>query len=288
MKIGIVTCAEYPFLTEQEKPLLALLRNEGIEASSLIWNDASIDWSSFDCLLLRSIWDYHLQVDQFFAWLAMLEENNIKTLNSMAVVNWNRHKFYLQELERKGVNIIPSVFVERTSQFSLDEVIHKGWEQAVIKPAVSANAHLTESFALDNLTRTEAKFKPLVTTRDFLVQSFMPEIQTMGEVSLIFFDKAYSHAVLKTPAKGDFRVQADHGGSTVAYQPSESIIETGRKILSLIDYDLLYARIDGVVRKNQFYLMELELIEPELFFHLSEGSHQRFVQAALRFLRQLN
>lgn len=286
MKIGIVTCAEYPLLTEQEKPLLALFKNEGIEASPLIWNDASIDWPSFDCLMLRSIWDYHLQVPQFFAWLAMLEKNNIKTCNSLAVVNWNRHKFYLQELESKGVKIVPTFFVEYSSRFSLDEVIQKGWQQAVIKPAVSANAHLTESFTIDDLEQVERRFKPLVATRDFLVQSFMPEIQAMGEVSLIFFDKAYSHAVLKTPAKGDFRVQADHGGATVAYHPDESIIEAGRKILSLIDHDLLYARIDGVVRENQFYLMELELMEPELFFHLGEGSHQRFVQAAMRFLRQ--
>jgi glutathione synthase/RimK-type ligase-like ATP-grasp enzyme len=288
MKIGIVTCAEYPQLTEQEKPLLALFRNEGIEASPLIWNDPSINWTGFDCLMLRSIWDYHLQVDQFFAWLAMLEENNIKTFNSMAVVNWNRHKFYLQELESKGVKIIPTVFVERTNQFSLNELIQKDWQQAVIKPAVSANAHLTESFTIDDITQVEGRFKSLVATRDFLVQTFMPEIQTMGEVSLIFFDKAYSHAVLKTPARGDFRVQADHGGSTVAYQPSESVIEAGRKILSLIHHDLLYARIDGVVRDNQFYLMELELIEPELFFHLSEGSHQRFAHAAMRFLRHPN
>ncbi|MFM8912572.1 MAG: hypothetical protein ACKOE6_06560, partial [Flammeovirgaceae bacterium] len=111
------------------------------------------------------------------------------------------------------------------------------------------------------------------------------EIQASGEVSLIYFNKQYSHAVLKTPAQGDFRVQADHGGNTIAYQPSRHLVDVGAVILSKIPHEVLYARVDGVVRDNEFYLMELELIEPELFFHLAPGAAARFVNATVDMLK---
>lgn len=284
MKIGIVTCSDYPQLTEPEKPLIALLANHEIKAEPLIWNDTSIDWKKFDCLLLRSIWDYHLHVEGFFKWLKTLEEIQVRTLNSLSVVNWNRHKFYLREMERKGVKIIPTLFIDKTTDFSLAELKGKGWEQAVIKPAVSANSFLTESFSLTEITTIEKKFHSLAIERDFLVQSFMPEVQSSGEVSLVFFDKQYSHAVVKLPAQGDFRVQEEHGGKTISFNPTPSVIDTATNILSWIQEDLLYARVDGVIRDGEFILMELELIEPELFFHFDKESTKRFVEAVLKIL----
>jgi glutathione synthase/RimK-type ligase-like ATP-grasp enzyme len=284
MKIGIVTCNEYPQLTEPEKPLIGLLASHGIEAEPLVWNDASIDWKKFDCLLLRSVWDYHLLVKEFFEWLSMLGEIQVLTLNSLPVVNWNRHKFYLQELENKGVKIVPTLFVDKTTNFSLAELKSKGWKQAVIKPAVSANSFLTESFSFTEIPSIEKKFHGLAAERDFLVQSFMPEVQSSGEVSLVFFDKQYSHAVVKLPAQGDFRVQEEHGGKTISFDPTPSVIDTATKILSWVEEDLLYARVDGVIRNGEFILMELELIEPELFFHFNKEAAGRFVEAVLKML----
>lgn len=287
MKIGIVTCSDYPHLTEPEKPLIALLANHGMEVVPLVWNDTSIDWKNFDCLLLRSIWDYHLNIEFFFEWLRMLEKIQVPTLNPLSIVNWNRHKFYLEELEEQGVKIIPSIFVKKTNNFSLKELITKGWDKIVVKPAVSANAFLTESFSINEISQIEAKYKPIAKERDLLVQCFMSEIQTDGEVSLIFFDKKYSHAVLKKAADGDFRVQADHGGTILPFNPDPSVIATAQCILSYIKENLLYARVDGVIRDGEFILMELELIEPELFFHHSQGAAERFVEAFLNLKNTL-
>ena len=287
MKIGIVTCSDYPHLTEPEKTLISLLANHCIEAVPLVWNDTSIDWQNFDCLLLRSIWDYHLHVEIFFEWLEMLGEIQVPIFNPLSIVNWNRQKFYLEELEEQGVRIIPTIFIKKTNSFSLKELAIKGWDKIVIKPAVSANAFLTEYFSINEINQIEAKYKPIAKERDLLVQCFISEIQTDGEVSLIFFHKKYSHAVLKKAANGDFRVQSDHGGSTLPFNPDPSIIATTQRILSYIKEDLLYARVDGVIRDGEFILMELELIEPELFFHHSQGAEERFVEAFLNLKNTL-
>lgn len=285
MNIGIVTCADFPALTDQEKPLVDLFAANRIRIAPLVWNDAHVDWKNFDCLILRSIWDYHLHIDDFFDWLNRLRQQQVRTLNSMEVVHWNRHKFYLRELAQKGVLIIPTLFFEKGSVIDPRFIENQGWDQAVIKPAVSANAHLTESFCIKDAAKVAARFQQLAKNRDWIVQSFMSEVTSNGEVSLIFINKQFSHAVLKTPAEGDFRVQADYGGRSVAYRPSQQLIDAGKGIISHVPHPLLYARVDGVVRNTEFYLMELELIEPELFFHLAPGSAERLVSATLDILK---
>jgi glutathione synthase/RimK-type ligase-like ATP-grasp enzyme len=176
------------------------------------------------------------------------------------------------------------LFFEKGSTLDVQLIKTQGWSHAVIKPAVSANAHLTESFSVPDAENALAPFQSPAHRRDWIVQSFMPEIHSTGEISLIYFNKQYSHAVLKTPAQGDFRVQADYGGSATAYQPSQKLIEAGAEILARVPQTLLYARVDGVVRNNQLFLMELELIEPELFFHLAPCSRERFVTATIDIL----
>ncbi|MFM7852840.1 MAG: RimK family alpha-L-glutamate ligase [Flammeovirgaceae bacterium] len=285
MKVGIVTCAEFPHLTDQEKPLIDLFAAKGICITPLVWNDPSIDWKHYDCLLLRSIWDYHLHIEEFFAWLNLLEKQNVTTLNPLEVVNWNRHKFYLRELEKNGINIIPTLFIEKGSDFSPTALKNKGWEQAVIKPAISANSHLTELFHITDSKLVEEKYRRLAQHHDLLVQSFMPEIQTQGEVSLVFLGKHYSHAVLKKPALGDFRVQADYGGKAEPFHANPAIIRAGNQILSHIPLNLLYARVDGVIHENQFFLMELELIEPELLFDHAPAARGVFVESATQLLQ---
>ncbi|MFM8834197.1 MAG: RimK family alpha-L-glutamate ligase, partial [Cytophagales bacterium] len=174
MNIGIVTCADFPLLTDQEKPLIDLFAAKDIRITPLVWNAPGIDWESFDGLILRSIWDYHLHVDDFFYWLDQLGHQNVRTFNSMEVVNWNRHKFYLRELAQLGVSIIPTLFFQKGTAPDAQLIKNQGWKIGVIKPAVSANAHLTESFSMDKLDQVIEQFGPLFEGRDWMVQSFMP------------------------------------------------------------------------------------------------------------------
>jgi glutathione synthase/RimK-type ligase-like ATP-grasp enzyme len=284
MRLGIVTCDKCPTLIPGEKPLIPLLHMAGIEATPVIWNDPTVDWSAYDALLVRSIWDYHLHADDFQAWLSRLDQSKIPVWNPVDVLRWNHHKFYLRELEQRGVAIAPTLFFRRGDTTVLERVLAAGWRKVVIKPAVSASGYRTHAFRADT---TEAKWhiEEASAHGDFLIQPFLAGIRDSGEVSMIFFNGKYSHAVLKKPRAGEFRVQAEHGGHEVAYSPAAEIIRAGETILGKTGMPLLYARVDGLVEGGQFVLMELELIEPDLFLDNAHGSINRLAEELVNRIR---
>ncbi len=284
MKIGLVTCRKLPNLTDKDQQLIPLFHSRQIDAHPVIWNDPSIRWKEYHALIIRSIWDYHLHPDTFIQWLDLLEGDNVPTLNPIRILRKNHHKFYLEELENQGVDIVPTLFIKGGGQLHLSRVRDQGWEQAVIKPAISASAYLTELFETDQWTIIRDKYQRLAPGRDFLIQKFMPEIQSSGELSIIFINRKYSHAVLKTACSNEFRVQSEFGGDLSICNPEWHIIDTAKDILSKFDEDLLYARVDGVIHNNSFILMELELIEPDLFFDRHPPSIDLFVQEAMNLI----
>ncbi|WP_411028896.1 RimK family alpha-L-glutamate ligase [Spongiimicrobium sp. 3-5] len=284
LRLGIVTCSTVPNLTESEQALIPLFATQEIIADALVWNDASIVWKDYDYLIIRSLWDYHLHLKDFLKWLEDLENYGVKTLNALPLLKSNAHKFYLKELEKQGFTIVPTIFHEKTKPLDLSSLQGSGWKKAVIKPAVSASAFLTEKFEVGNFDNIEKKFNGLAHGRDLLIQKFMPQIQSFGELSIIFFNRKYSHTVLKTAVPNEFRIQSEFGGVAHGYEPNASIIETAAHILSAFEGDILYARVDGLVHDGNFILMELELIEPELFFDHKKGALERFVEATLEII----
>jgi glutathione synthase/RimK-type ligase-like ATP-grasp enzyme len=193
------------------------------------------------------------------------------------------HKFYLQQLQSKGIDVIPTIFINKGA-FDLSIVIEKGWDKVVIKPAVSAGAYLTRLFNIADIERVKNEMKDIGPQHDWLLQPYVPEVNVAGELSLLFFNKQYSHAVIKTPKQGDFRVQQQHGGITTAYTPDAGMLYIAQQILTQISDPLLYARVDGVVINGKFTLMELELVEPYLFFDYQSGSIEKFVQETVRMI----
>jgi hypothetical protein len=251
MSIALVTWAGLPNLSEDDRLLQEEMRRRGIEARAAVWDDPSVDWASFDEVILRSTWDYHKRVDEFRAWVAG------KSLwNRAEVVLRNLHKSYLLELE----NTVPTVLVEA------GRPVRVPWRRVVIKPAVSATAWRTELI--------DAKDAGVYDV-DVLVQPYMPEIEN-GEWSLIFFGGEFSHAVLKRPKQGDFRVQSDFGGSATPTTPSARLVEQAAE---MVKPEWLYARVDGIDSGGRFLLMELELTEPALFFGADPAAPGRFVDA---------
>ena len=112
-----------------------------------------------------------------------------------------------------------------------------------------------------------------------MVQPFMPNIVSEGEFSLFYFGGEYSHTILKTPKPKDFRVQEEHGGIIKAVQPTDKLLKAGQKVFEFIAPKPLYARIDFVRdAADDFALMELELIEPALYFRMDEESPKRFAK----------
>jgi glutathione synthase/RimK-type ligase-like ATP-grasp enzyme len=270
-KIAFVTCSEKPDFASDDLPAVELLGMMGVSVQALPWDVESDRWRSFDLVVMRSCWNYHLLPERFIQWLDLMESQKVKVFNSVKTVRWNLHKRYLQELELKGVPLPDTIWLKKGTAVDLSQLMmEKNWGKAVVKPAISATAFNTFLVSKEEAHQLQLKFLAQLQDADLLVQKFMPEMQQEGEWSLIFFDKKFSHAVIKRPAAKDFRVQNEFGGSAELAYPPPFVLEQAQKIVSLIDEPLLYTRVDGAISNHQFLLMELELIEPMLF--LEEGN----------------
>lgn len=260
---------------------VAPLAARGVQVDTVPWRHEA-DWSSYDAVVIRSTWDYQDDVERFVEVLAGIEACT-RLLNPLDVVRWNVDKRYLLELEARGVPIVPTRVHDGLTPDALDEARAAfGVDEIVVKPTVSANADGT--FRLP-LAADAAPALRTLSAREVLVQPFAPAIVDEGEVSVFAFDGAISHAILKTPAAGDFRVQEEHGGRLRALAIDPALqAAADRAFGALPGGNLLYARVDFVRYDGEWLLMEAELIEPSLYFTLDEASAGRFAEALARRL----
>jgi hypothetical protein len=283
--IAFVTCADIPNLTDDDRLAIPQLNTLGIQVHPAIWNDPQVEWAAYDAVILRSTWDYHLQPQAFFAWLDELDSVGAKVWNATKTLRWNADKNYLSQLQDRGIPVIPSVWLPQGAGTELQGIIsQQGWSQAVIKPVISATAHETHLVAANQVISALPEFANLISRSGVIVQQFAPEIQETGEWSLVFFNKTYSHSMLKQPKRGDFRVQSEWGGAELVAEAPASLIPQAQKVVDAISDHILYARVDGIDRNGQLLLMELELIEPHLFLGFAPGAPQRFAQAIASFI----
>ncbi len=284
MKIALLTCQKIPNLLEAEQQIIPKLIENKIEAKAVIWDDPTINWKNFDVLIFRNTWDYYEKQIEFDAWLAKIEKIGIKTLNSISIINKNKHKFYLKDLEKLGIKILPTIFINKTENLNISSIIPNHWKKAVIKPAYSGGSYQTELFDINNIDKINQQYASIASEKELLLQEFMPEIKTHGETSFIFFNKKFSHAVNKKPVNNDFRIQQQFGGIYSLIKADQKIIEKAQKIVNTFPEDLLYARVDGIIIENELHLMEIECLEPDLYFNLAEGSIDKFVESILEMI----
>lgn len=286
-RIALATSSKFPNLTSDDRLLLEPLAKHGIQAEPAIWNDASRDWSSYDAVILRSTWDYHLLQEKFLRWIDSLRDARVPMWNPHTLVRWNANKTYLRDLDAKGIPIVPTIWPEAADRITLRENMRElRWTKAVVKPRISATAHRTQLVTIDNADSAQPLFDELRAGPGVMVQKFMDSIVDDGEWSLIFVDREFSHAVVKTPRPGDFRVQNDFGGSDTLSDPPTRVLESADAILQTVE-PTLYARVDGVVEEEKFLLMELELIEPALFLSSHPAAPTKFADAIAKKLRKL-
>jgi glutathione synthase/RimK-type ligase-like ATP-grasp enzyme len=277
--IGLVTYQKYPNLTDDDRPLIPALEALGQRAVPVIWDDPGVRWQDFETLVVRSCWDYHLRAGEFVQWLETIESLDVPLWNPVPVVRWNMHKRYLRELASHGVLVPRTEWLARAEPRGLSTILeHNGMQDAIVKPAISASAtdtwRTTSSPANDN-----TRFRELVERSDVLVQELIPEVAADGEWSVMFIGGAFSHSTIKRPRSGDFRVQTEMGGSADPARAPDDVIEAASRITGHIPGPWLFARIDGVVTEKGFMLMEVECIEPLLFFSHGKGSVERFAKA---------
>lgn len=264
--IAFATHASRPDIEPDDAPLAQQLELLGYKCVGAPWN-SNVDWTGFDGVVLRSTWDYHRTPKVFEKWLKDLESAGLPVWNPVSTLRWNMHKGYLLELAEAGVAIIPTALVEVSNEVDVAGLMsERGWNRVVIKPANSLGADDTSLITFDEAADGQKKAERILVERDLLIQRYQPQIESEGEWSLIFIDGQYSHAVLKRPPVGEFRAQEHLGASFDQVQPADSLVTAAEKALKLCGKEWAYARVDGVVDEGQFLLMELELLEPTLFF----------------------
>lgn len=283
--IALVTYDERPDVTDDDRLLADALTARGHSVQAVPWSAPSVPWSSFDAVVVRSCWDYFRRPDTFHAWLDRLETEGARVFNDVGTLRWNAEKTYLRDLEARDVRVIPTQWLERGSISSLHELRRAtGWMALVVKPTVSGGAHRTWRALAGEIADDDQRLATMIEDGGVMVQPLVREIEREGEWSLVFIDGRYSHAVLKRPRSGDFRVQREHGGSIEALEPPRPVIEAAERILSKTpapNEPLLYARVDGCVVGRELLLMELELLEPELFLRFAPRSATLMADALL-------
>jgi glutathione synthase/RimK-type ligase-like ATP-grasp enzyme len=280
-RLALATSAEQAELHPHDLPLVDALRAAGLDPVPAVWTDPTVDWSSYDAILLRSVWDYHQRYDEFTEWLALVDKIGVPVLNDSGLVRWNGDKRYLLELRERGVAIVPS---QVAAGACLREVIGGlAGQEIVVKPTVGAGATNTIR-GLAGSPELDQAVSDLPDTV-YLVQPFQPEIQTDGEWSMVFIDGEFGHAVVQRPVAGDYRVQMMFGGVATSAEPAPAVLDGARAALEAVGSTPAYARVDGVVVNGRFLLMELELIEPYLFFPQSPDAARKLAAAVAERLQ---
>lgn len=264
MRIAFLT---KPNLSYYPDPVLwKALESKNACVSQIAWDALDAAFLSQDVILLQSCRDYYRDVQGFKMFLKRAEHFPLQ--NAYPLIRWNMHKSYLKELERKAIPVIPTIWPKTGA--SIRQYM-KG--KAVLKPAISAGSYETRI--------VQENEEVMVPEGEWLLQPFLPEIM-QGEWSQIFFHGEFSHCVLKKPAQGDFRVQKQHGGHYEMANPSKDARKIAEQVIRLLSYKPIYARIDGVETSQGFQVMEVELIEPDLYFHLVPQAAEKLAELLTR------
>lgn len=297
-----MTCAELPELDDEDRPLLELLRARGAQAEAVVWNDPDVDWSGYDLSVIRSTWDYTEHHEQFLAWAASVP----RLVNPPNVIRWNSDKHYLQQLAQHGLEVVDTLWLEPDREYD-KRALHNRFparEDFVIKPAISAGSkdsgRYTATDADSRRYAIEHAERLLGEGRSVMVQRYIPEVDSKGEAALIFLHGTFSHAVHKdamlvsgdgSDVDGLYRTEemSPYRASDVEIAAAQRTLAFARARIpgrSPASRPLLYARVDLVTPSSgQPVLMELELVEPSLFYSLAPGSLERFADAVLAEVR---
>jgi glutathione synthase/RimK-type ligase-like ATP-grasp enzyme len=252
------------------------LRAAGMAVEGRCWTQAR-DLGEFDLVMPLLAWGYVRAHSLWLEKVAEWEAEGIRIQNPPSVLAWNADKSYLQRLAERGAPVVPALFVEVvTEQVMAEAAATFGADRLVAKPRVSHSAWRT------------IRWSPGEGIEDgpqgaAIVQPYLPEIETRGETSLIYFGGEYSHSVGKVPQPGDFRVQPEYDGIISAVEPDPDSLAAAEHILAAVDEDLLYARIDlATGLDGRPALIELELIEPDLYIGYDRSRGSKFAAAVRR------
>jgi glutathione synthase/RimK-type ligase-like ATP-grasp enzyme len=256
------------------------LRELGWAVTAVPWRRTDVDWSRFEAVVIRTTWDYHLDADAFLRALEAIDASGTCLANPLPLVRWNARKTYLRDLSSRGLPIVPTVWGTNLTDGDIPRLRDQlGADEIVIKPVIGATAYDTYRIGRRH-GADAAEIAAVFAGREYMAQPFVASIVDEGEISLFYFGGKYSHAVRKTPKPDDFRVQEEHGGLIVPADPPAVLIALGHRCLAVLDHPTFQARADLVrLPAGGYALMELELVEPSLYFRMDAGAAGRFARA---------
>jgi glutathione synthase/RimK-type ligase-like ATP-grasp enzyme len=277
MKIALATCAGRADAAIADAPLLAALQALNIVAEACIWNDTTVLWHSYDAIIIRTTWDWYVDVEAFANWLDRVQMCT-RLLNAPHTLAWGLDKCFLLDLAASNVAVVPTLALAIPDTAQVKRwATHHGYDELVLKPSLSAGSvGVVRALASDIEAALHTDW-PQQGMR--LVQPYLRTIETRGELSLIFIDGLFSHAVRKTPKDGEFRIQQLFGGSYVQVEPDADAQALASAAVAAIPADPLIARIDMLHDGSIYRVIEAEVIEPDLYFGVVPEAASRLAQA---------
>ncbi len=273
----------WPELTASDRLLADELERRGHVVEAVPWNGPTADrFAHADMVVFRSNWDYHHHVDDFEDWLTGLEAAGVELRNPAPLVRWALDKRRLVDLIDTGLRMPHTLALD-----PIDGESAVSWaklhdlDRVVLKPVWGASGHGVALVTVPELAAHCDRIAAMADRRPYLVQEYMPEIVD-GEIALVFFNGEFSHALLRSPADDDFRVNGQYGGSTSrAVDVDADLIDFGAKVGAMLPGPATYLRVDLVRDRGGYAVMEIEVNEPGLGLDLAPGSAARFASALL-------
>jgi glutathione synthase/RimK-type ligase-like ATP-grasp enzyme len=269
--LTLVTSSAHPTLPEDEGFLLRALERRGLRYRSAVWNDPAVDWSLTPLTVLRAAWDSHLDPPGFDRWLA---RPGIRLLNGAATLRWNFDKQYLVELQQRGFTVVPTALVPAPSGAAIEQTLREfAAQELVAKPRFGADAFGTARLP-PTVDAVLAHFERFGVHGGLLLQPFIPAVERERERSLVYIGKRFSHALYRNPfGRGPTRQTADN-----VHTPTTEELDYSERLLGSLGDGLAYARVDLIPIGGRPTLMELELIDPSLFFQAQPAAAESLAE----------
>ena len=262
---------------------LPLLRDRGVDVAMVSWRRPSVDWASFDLVVVRSTWDYHRHLDAFLETLEAID-GATRLENPLELQLWNIRKTYMRDLAVARVPVVPTLWRDRLEPGDLAGLFQEvGGEEIVVKPVVGSSGEDAFRIKAEDAPGMEPELLERFRTRPLMAQPFLSGVLDRGEVSVVWIAGAPSHALRKTPRPGDFRSQEEHGGRVESVDLDGSLRAAADRVWAVAERrsptPALYGRVDFLPGEEGWLVGELELVEPSLYLRVSDGAGARFADA---------
>ncbi|HET9174025.1 MAG TPA: hypothetical protein VFN56_01945 [Candidatus Saccharimonadales bacterium] len=278
MNIAIATSAEPKDRYKDIQLLIAALEEMGATGEKVIWDRPEVNWAAYDAVLIDSTWDYTEKPDTFLKWCQEASNKSL-LVNPLEIIRHNYKKEYLLTLAQAGLNVPHTSIIKATSSIE-PHTLPKNASKIVVKPVIGAGG--SDTLLFDNLQDAlgSSVFMDMLKTRNVLMQTYVPEIETLGEVGAVFIADRLSHCVLKKPGDDDFRVQYQYGGTTTLIEPPDNIQNLYQQVTAVLRVRPTYMRLDFVPTTIPT-IMEVEMVEPDKYFSIFPKAAKMLASALL-------